>query len=111
VALPQIGHATNHSASDRARTGQETTQKQDDRACVSLRFRASHNDHADVTGKKADRSTNKRTGSRATHDDLISKARDGTNDKKFTPSSFVLQSNLIKDQKSEDVRTKNLKVA
>jgi hypothetical protein len=93
--LPQIRHATDHGTCYGTRTGQETTHKQDDRACVSRRFAARRNTYAHTTNEEPDPSTSERTNERATHKRLIA-GEGGQNETTIQPSSFALQSKWTK---------------
>src|SRR5262245_33131665 len=81
--LPQIRHATYHGTCYGTRTGQETTHKQNDRACVSRRFDARHKTCAHTTNEEPDPTTSERTNERATHKHLS--VREGQNKSNIQP--------------------------
>ena len=68
--LPQIRHATNDGTRDGAGTGEENTDKQDERPGITPRSRAKHHKYAyrHTTKKEPDPSTSERTKQRATHE-------------------------------------------
>jgi hypothetical protein len=61
AGLAQIRHATNHGTCNGAGTSQETTQEQDDSACVSRWFCAQRNEYTEATNKESDHGASDRT--------------------------------------------------
>jgi hypothetical protein len=65
--LAQVRHASNHSAGDRAWSGQKAAYKEADRNGVMCDFAACNNPHIQTTEQKSHRGADRRSNQRAIH--------------------------------------------